>query len=213
MNKPVNQRAANATGAIAASLVGLAAIVGVNVADALLETTPEYESGRKVEVSRDASGTVAMRHIRGKQYLRVYLDIVGVKTACDGLTRGEDGKPLKLGQTFTEAQCTVMLERALTAHAVEVMVCTPGLALSNDPATEVRRQGPRFAAVSGAYNYGAPTYCRSTAAKRFNAKDYPGGCKALTWFNKAGGRVNRGLVNRRTAEKRVCDNGLGVLRK
>ena len=45
---------------------------------------------------------------------------------------------------------------------------------------------------------------RSTATRRLNAGDVTGACKAITWWNKAGGRVIRGLVNRRTEDQTMC---------
>lgn len=196
--------------ASAAAKGGLAAIVGIGVAVALGQFIPAEESGRKVEASIGAAGELKVRHISGRQYLAVYLDLVGVPTACDGITRA-GGKPLEPGQSFTEAQCAAMLEEQLVIHARGVMQCTPGLRVSGWPPEELRRQGPRFAAVSLAYNIGVPRYCGSTAAARFNQGDYAGGCQALTWWNRAGGRVVRGLVNRREREAKVCREGLGAL--
>lgn len=188
----------------------LAAVVGIGVATYLLGFIPQEESGRTVQVTMTDDGTATMRHVTGKQYLQAYLDIVKVATACDGLTTDEFGRKLTLKSQFTEAQCATMLERALVVHAEGVMACTPGLALPADAGTERVRQGPRFAAVSLAYNIGVRGYCTSTAAARFNARNYPGGCTAMTWFNKAGGRVNRGLTGRRARENRVCIGGLAA---
>lgn len=191
--------------------VTLAGIVGTAVALALGYATPAEESGRKVNASIGGSGELVIKHISGKQYLNAYLDIVNVATACDGLTSYR-GRKITIRDKFTEAQCATMLEEELIVHAKGVMSCTPGLALKTGT-DELRRQGPRFASVSLAYNVGIAGYCTSTANKRFNAFDYPGGCTALTWFNKAGGRVNTGLVNRRKRENYVCVNGLGALGK
>lgn len=190
--------------------ITLAAVVGVNVAAALGAFIPAEESGRKVSVTVNPDTSLNVRHVSGKQYLKVYLDIVGVATACDGITTYK-GKPLPRNHTFTEAQCTAMLEEELVKHAQGVMSCSPGLALSPAILTEKRREGPRFASVSLAYNIGIGGYCSSTARRRFNVGDYAGGCEALTWFNKAGGRVVRGLVNRRNKEAKVCREGLGAL--
>jgi lysozyme len=104
-----------------------------------------------------------------------------------------------------------LLELELVKHAQGVMACTPGLAISPAPLTEKRREGPRFAAISLAYNIGVGAYCGSTARRRFNAGDYAGGCEALTWWNKAGGRPVRGLILRRNREAKVCREGLGAL--
>ena len=174
----------------------LAAIVGIGAATALLTLTPEEESGRrvKVEVAQDGSATV--QHVSGKQYLRAYRDIAGVATACDGITRG-----VRMGQTYTEAQCTALLEKELVIHAQGVMKCTP------------RIQGNQaVAAVLFAYNVGVGAYCGSTVAKRFNAGNMRGGCDALLAWDKA--RVSGvlrpvlGLTKRRQRERALCLSGL-----
>lgn len=176
----------------------LAAVVGVVTAGLLLTSVPEEESGRKVEARVAADGTATVRHIRGRQYLAAYLDIVGVATACDGITRYGSRK-IRLGDRFTEAQCAAMLEQELIAHAEGVMRCTPGLSLAMP-----RRHHARFAAVSLAYNIGVPRYCRSTARRLFNDGRVGPACDALLLWNKAGGRVVSGLVKRRGRERAVC---------
>lgn len=56
------------------------------------------------------------------------------------------------------------------------------------------------AMLSLAYNIGPSAFGKSTCLKRFNAGDMEGAAEALTWFNKAGGKVLQGLVRRRAAE-------------
>jgi len=180
----------------AITLLGkLAAVVGPATAALLLTAIPAEESGRKVAVSVAPSGQTTLRAISGPQYLRVYLDMVGVPTACDGLT----GEGIKLGANFTEAQCAAMLEDRLAADGARVMACTPGLALSIPHRTHVR-----FAAVSLAHNIGWPTYCRSTMRAQINAGLIRAGCASLLRFNRAGGHVVRGLTVRRERERAVC---------
>lgn len=180
------------------SAKGLAGIVGAATATLLLTWTPMFESGRKVDVTIAADGAATVRHVSGRQYLHAYLDMVGVATACDGLT-SVNGRKVRLGDQFTEAQCAALLERELIVHARGVMACTPGLAL-----TIPRRDYARFAAVSLAYNIGVPRYCGSTAARMFNAGRVRQACDAITLWNKAGGRVVSGLVKRRAAERDMC---------
>ena len=192
--------------------VKLVALLGVGVALALGVSIPREESGRRVEATVDQAGALQVRHISGRQYLRVYLDLAGVTTACDGITSWR-GRPLPRNHTFNEAQCGEMLAEQLLAHAEDVMACTPGLALSPVPAAELRREGPRFAAVSLTYNIGGRRWCSSTARRRFNAGDFPGGCTAITWWNKVGRTVVPGLVNRRTREELVCREGLATFRR
>ena len=123
-----------------------------------------------------------------------YRDIVGVPTACWGDTAG-----VEVGRTYGRAECEARLERQALAHAEPVLRCTPGLA---------GRPNQLIAAASLAYNIGAHAYCRSTAARRFNAGDMRGGCDALLMWNRAGGRVVRGLANRRRFEREICLRGL-----
>ncbi len=59
--------------------------------------------------------------------------------------------------------------------------------------------------ASLAYNIGPGAFCGSVVVKRLNAGDYAGACAAISNWNKAGGKVNRGLVNRRAAERAQCE--------
>ena len=173
----------------------LAGVLGSAAAAAALFTSiPVEESGRKVAVTIAADGHATIRHVSGPQYLRAYLDAVKVPTACDGITRG-----VRMGQTYTEAQCTRLLEAELVEMATHVVACVPGL---------YGRPNQAAAAVSLAYNIGWPNFCRSTAARRFNARQWAAGCDAFTMWNKAGGKVLRGLVARRERERALCRTGL-----
>jgi lysozyme len=178
----------------------LAATIGIVGAALLLTLTPEEESGRKVDVSIAADGAATIRHISSKQYLDVYIDIAGVPTACDGITRG-----VKRGQRYNEAQCTDLLQRELLSHALQVKACAPSL-------WEPGREYARVAAVLFAYNVGGAGFCGSTAKKRFEAGQITGGCNALLAWDKA--RVKGvlrpvvGLTKRRNRERQICLTGL-----
>ena len=172
----------------------LVALVGSVAAVMLAQMIPHDESGRKVEASVTRDGSLEVRHISGKQYLAAYADIVGVWTICDG-----DTKNVRPGMVETQAGCRDRLERQLVAHAKPVLSCVPGL-----------RHSPNqlVASVSLAYNIGTRGFCGSTAARRFNAGDWRGGCDAFLRWNKAGGRVVRGLALRRERERALCLTGL-----
>lgn len=60
------------------------------------------------------------------------------------------------------------------------------------------------AAMLLAYNIGPTAFCRSTVVKRFNEGQFAAGCDAFLMWDKAGGRVVRGLQVRRQAERRQC---------
>ncbi|MEP2103104.1 MAG: lysozyme [Parasphingorhabdus sp.] len=119
-----------------------------------------------------------------------YLDIVNVPTKCFGDTTG-----VTVGKKYTFAECEESISEEVLKHATGVINCTPGL-----------RENPyQFAAATSlAYNIGIRGYCRSTVARRFNAGDWRGACNAFLMWNRAGGRVVQGLVNRRRDERRRC---------
>ena len=128
------------------------------------------------------------------EVLQGYLDPVGVATKCYG-----DTTDVVVGREYSREECLQSLEAQLIAHAEPVLACTPSL------------QGHPHqlaAAVSLAYNIGAKAYCRSTVAKRFNEGKWPEACAAFSMWNKAGGRVLKGLVRRRANERNLCEQGL-----
>lgn len=172
----------------------LVALVGAAAAIALATMVAKDESGRTVDAKVTPGGALEVRHVRGPQYLAAYADIVGVWTICDG-----DTKNVRPGMVETQAGCRDRLERQLVAHAKPVLTCVPGLR---------DRPNQLVASVSLAYNIGTRGFCRSTAARRFNAGNWRGGCDAFLMWNKAGGRVVRGLVLRRERERALCLKGL-----
>jgi lysozyme len=123
-----------------------------------------------------------------------YLDIVKVRTVCYGETR----VPMR---RYSDQECLAMLQKAVEQdYAPAVFKCVPSL---KDPA----RANQAAASISLAYNIGTSGFCKSTAARLMNAGDWKGGCLAIARFNKAGGRVIQGLVNRRADEVRLCLKG------
>ena len=57
------------------------------------------------------------------------------------------------------------------------------------------------ALVSLCYNIGVNAFKGSTVVRELNQRKYQAACKAIGMWNKAGGRVVQGLVNRRKAEQ------------
>lgn len=55
------------------------------------------------------------------------------------------------------------------------------------------------------YNVGISAFCSSTLVKKLNARDYVGACAELSRWNKAGGRVVKGLTVRRAKERALCE--------
>ena len=126
--------------------------------------------------------------------LDAYLDVVGVPTICYGSTRG-----VRIGMKKTDAQCIALLREEVSEYREKLhWFFTPATIASRLPPTR------DAAYTSLAFNCGIGAVGKSTATRRLNAGDITGGCEALTWWNKAGGRVIRGLVARRTRERDLC---------
>lgn len=58
--------------------------------------------------------------------------------------------------------------------------------------------------LSLSYNIGSNAFCKSTLVKKLNLGDYEGACKEILRWDKAGGRVVRGLTIRREKEYKQC---------
>lgn len=130
-----------------------------------------------------------------------YLDRIAsppVWTVCHGETRG-----VEQGDIYTDAQCAAMLQKGLVTYR-------NGLHEHFTDTTKGERLTPErdAAYVSLAYNVGIAGAGRSTATKRLNSGDVAGGCRAIGWWNRAGNRVVRGLVNRRADEVALCLKGV-----
>ncbi|WP_299297462.1 lysozyme [uncultured Tateyamaria sp.] len=130
--------------------------------------------------------------------LDAYLDIVGVPTVCYGETKG-----VKLGDSYTKAECDEMLAREIIDYRDRLRP-----AFTADTLERRMPLGRDVAFTSLAYNVGVHGTAKSTAVRRLNDLHIAGACQALGWFNKAGGRVIRGLVNRRSEETELCLAGL-----
>lgn len=149
-----------------------------------------------------ASAAILAAAVPGVSYwegrsLRAYRDIVGVWTICEGVTSG-----VKPGDTATNEQCDAMLTRELRAHAEGLSRCI---------SDQVEKQIPvqtGAALVSWTYNVGVGAACRSTLVRKLNAASWGSVCSELSRWNRAGGRVVRGLTKRRAAERKDCEAGL-----
>lgn len=120
----------------------------------------------------------------------VYRDPIGRLAVC----YGHDDQTLKPGTTYTRAQCETMLADDLAKHA-EALNCV------KTPMTD----GQKAAFVSFAYNVGVQGFCGSTLVRKANAGDMAGACAELSRWVMAGGKKLPGLVNRRAAERELCE--------
>lgn len=124
-----------------------------------------------------------------------YRDIVNVWTICYGETRN-----VSPGDIATNAECDAMLRSRVIQFERELDACMKPPVPVPVPT--------KIALVSWTYNMGSSAACKSTLVRKANAGDLRGACNELPRWNRAGGRVIRGLTNRRVTERELCLSGL-----
>lgn len=125
--------------------------------------------------------------------LRAYRDIVGVLTICYG-----DTQNVQPGQVATLAECDERLASHLRTYEAGLDRCLHAVVPGK----------MKVALVSWTYNVGIGAACSSTLVRLANAGDLTGACEQLPRWNRAGGKVVRGLTNRRLAERDLCLQGV-----
>jgi lysozyme len=118
-----------------------------------------------------------------------YLDAVGVPTIGWGTTH-INGQPVKLGMSCTMEQATqwMLADLAEFENFIQDKV--------NVPLT----QNQFDALCSLVYNIGDENFEESSVLREINQKDYKTAQARFLLWNKAGGKVLRGLSRRRVAE-------------
>lgn len=125
---------------------------------------------------------------------KAYKDPVGIWTIGYGTTAMADvGIKPAPGMIISEKQAEQYLRLAVDKFAKQI----------RRHITAPINENEFGAFVSLAYNIGPGAFIESTALRRFNDGDKAGAVEALQWFNKAGGKVMRGLQNRRADEARL----------
>lgn len=126
---------------------------------------------------------------------------------CYGNTR-VNGKPVTAGMSFTKEECA-KIARAQIYHEYYIPLIKRIRNYTSMPV------GVQASMLSGAYNFGVNSMVNSTAAKLHMKGQFRQGCEAQTAWNKAGGQVVKGLVNRREmgdryrkGEAEICVSGL-----
>ena len=105
---------------------------------------------------------------------------------------GATGKGIGPGTVWTRAQCDARLERDLRLYAADVVKALGGATVS---------QNQFDALVSFHYNTGAIR--RATLTRKHRAGDFAGALREFSRWNKAAGRVMKGLTRRRNAEAQL----------
>lgn len=121
-----------------------------------------------------------------------YRDPVGIWTIGYGTTDAAGvGISPKAGRVITEAEAEWYLQKTVDKFAAQI---TPAI-------TAPINENEFGAFVSLAYNIGPGAFRKSSALRHFNAGDKAKAADSILLFNKAGGKVLRGLVRRREAER------------
>lgn len=122
-----------------------------------------------------------------------YKDTGGVWTIGYGTIKYPSGKPVKAGDTCTQAQANEWLKN----DCKWVDACL-------DSSVKVPLTQNQFDALASfIYNVGETAFKTSTLLVKLNAKDYTGAANQLDrWVNDNGKRI-QGLANRRAKEKEL----------
>ncbi len=116
---------------------------------------------------------------------------------------GDTGPHVKPGLVWTQEQADAAFRARIEREFA------PGVARAiGDNATTPAQFG---AMVALAYNIGVGAFARSTVLRMHNAGEYATAAAAFGMWNKAGGKVSRGLVRRRAAERLLYEGKLDAL--
>ncbi len=130
--------------------------------------------------------------------LKAYDDGVGVPTIGYGTTIYPNGKRVQYGDTCTIEQAKSFMKYDLKRFTEAV----------NGSVKVQVNQNQFDALVSLTYNIGISAFNGSTLLKKLNASDYKGAAAQFDVWNKAGGKVMRGLTNRRAKERKLFEKAL-----
>lgn len=134
-----------------------------------------------------------IKQVEGSE-LTVYLDSAKLPTVGTGhLVRPEDG--LKVGDTITQERADALLAADLKTAADAVARLVRVTLNENQEA----------ALISFVFNVGVGAFTKSTLLRKLNSGDYPGAADQFGQWVSAGGRVVRGLINRRAAERKLFE--------
>jgi lysozyme len=120
---------------------------------------------------------------------KAYRDPVGIPTIGYGETKG-----VQMGDTITQKDALDRLKTSADEHGRGMARCIKVPISQNE----------YDAYLSFTYNVGVGKFCGSTLVKKLNQGDYPGACKELLKWDKAGGKVLPGLTKRRQHEYKLC---------
>lgn len=123
----------------------------------------------------------------------IYEDIAGYPTIGFGHLIKSENEMRKYSKGITKEEALEILRKdvEIAETAVNTYVKVP------------LTQNQFDALVSFVYNVGSGNFFRSTILKELNRKNYKKAADELLRWNKAGGKVSKGLSNRREKERKL----------
>lgn len=110
---------------------------------------------------------------------------------------GSTGPDIRRGTIWTKEQA----DKRFAEHVAEFAAGVRKM-IGNAPTTD-----NQFSAMTSlAYNIGLGAFQKSSVLRKHRAGDYEGAARSFLLWNKAGGRVMRGLTRRRLAEADLYDD-------
>lgn len=142
-------------------------------------------------------GIEFLKQWEGVKY-EVYLDPIGLPTVGVGHLLTEDEKrTYKVGQKITAQEVDALLRRDISSTVRAV----------NNWVIHELDQHEFDAVVSLVFNIGVNAFKRSTLLKKLNRGQDKEAAKEFLRWNRAGGKVIRGLTRRRESEMDLFLNG------
>lgn len=124
-----------------------------------------------------------------------YLDIAKLPTYC----YGHMDRKAKVGTFHSDAECNALLTTDAQEKENAVIACVPQII-----------DNPYVLAASTrlAFNIGPAKFCNSSSARNFRAGNLRAGCNGFAAWRLVGGKVIKGLVDRRAREMAQCLQGV-----
>ncbi|WP_337228457.1 lysozyme [Proteus faecis] len=123
-----------------------------------------------------------------------YRDVAGILTVCYGHT----GNDIIQNRLYTQQECDALLQKDFIKIQQQV-----------DALVKVSLDNHTKASLySFAFNVGITAFSRSTLLKKLNVGDQNGACEEMKRWIYAGGKVWKGLINRREMESALCHGNL-----
>ena len=145
----------------------------------------------KNQMKLSANGFKLLGELEGI-VLRPYRDSVGIPTIGIGSTYYEDGTKVKMSdKAITKERAIQLAKNVVKSFEAQV----------NKSILPTMVQNQFDAMVLLCYNIGESGFARSSVVRNFNAGNIQKAADSFLLWNKAGGKVVRGLVNRRNIER------------